>query len=130
MISLKARFLMIENQLQKRLAYIDALRGIAVILMIEQHLGNWLWEVPWINIRAILHRHPLLLGSNALGGIGAPIFVVLAGFSVSLFVSNNPDRTRVLAFRGLVLLAIGYLLNFITPVTLIGRTAFLTARIA
>lgn len=100
-----------------RLLGLDALRGIAVFLMIEQHLGVWLWEGPRAG-QSMAH-YPGLLVFNALGGGAAPAFVTLAGIGSSLLAikrerrGDNPDVT--LLTRGLVLLAFGYLLSLLTP---------------
>ena len=61
----------------RRLLALDALRGIAVFLMIEQHMGVWLWQGPGRG--EVRLDYPLLVGFNALGGMAAPLFVSLAG---------------------------------------------------
>jgi len=105
----------------ERIAGLDALRGLAVILMLEQHLGKWLWEVPWINIRAIVHRHPILIGSNAIGGLAAPLFIMLAGIGAALLVKNRGGSagraasSGILVKRGIIIMIMGYMLNLITP---------------
>ena len=94
---------------KKRLLGLDALRGIAVFLMIEQHLGVWL-------PKAAPGGPPTgLVVFNALGGGAAPAFVTLAGIGSSLLASKRerPDRTLVL--RGLAVMGFGYLLSFLTP---------------
>jgi uncharacterized membrane protein len=101
-----------------RLLGLDALRGIAVFLMIEQHLGVWLWRGLGPG-ESMLRDYPGLLIFNALGGGAAPAFVTLAGIGSSLLVNartargQNPDRT--LALRGIVVLGFGYLLSYRTP---------------
>jgi len=92
---------------------LDALRGVAVFLMIEQHLGVWLWRGP--NPGEQLSDYPVLLVFNALGGGAAPAFVTLAGIGASLLAGKRerPDATLVL--RGIVVLGFGYLLSFLTP---------------
>ncbi|MBD3346818.1 MAG: DUF418 domain-containing transporter [Chitinivibrionales bacterium] len=106
---------MIPQILSKRGAYIDALRGTAVILMVQQHLGKWLWNNPWNDIRSQLSRYPLLIGFNALGGLAAPIFIVLAGVGTVYFINKNSGTKCVLFIRGLCIIGFGYLLNVITP---------------
>jgi uncharacterized membrane protein len=101
-----------------RLLGLDALRGIAVFLMIEQHLGVWLWRglAPG---ESMIRDYLGLMIFNALGGGAAPAFVTLAGIGSSLLVNartargQNPDRT--LALRGIVVLGFGYLLSYRTP---------------
>lgn len=101
-----------------RMLGLDALRGIAVFLMIEQHLGVWLWRGP-ARGESMAGDYLGLLVFNALGGGAAPAFVTLAGIGSSLLVASrlrkdkNPDRA--LLMRGLVVMGFGYLLSLITP---------------
>ena len=103
---------------RKRLLGLDALRGIAVFLMIEQHLGVWLWSGP-AKGETMAHNYMGLLVFNALGGGAAPAFVTLAGIGSSLLAGSrerrgqNPDKSLIL--RGLAVMGFGYLLSFITP---------------
>ena len=97
----------------QRISYIDALRGVAVLLMMEQHLGYWLWSSPSGAIN--FFDYPFLLSFNALGGFAAPVFVTLAGIGASLFEMRHPDIDSTLLKRGLVIMVFGYLLNAITP---------------
>src|SRR5690349_4071162 len=93
-----------------RLLGLDALRGIAVFLMIEQHLGVWLWHGP-ARGETLEHDYLGLMIFNALGGGAAPAFVTLAGIGSSLLVTarllrdQNPDKT--LAMRGIAVLGFG-----------------------
>jgi uncharacterized membrane protein len=96
-----------------RLLGLDALRGIAVVLMIEQHLGVWLWRGP--NRGETIVDYPVLFGFNALGGGAAPAFVTLAGIGASLLASKRERPDATLAVRGLVVLGFGYLLSALTP---------------
>jgi len=93
-----------------RLLSLDALRGLAVFLMMEQHMGVW------------LYRHTpgeptsgLLIGFNALGGAAAPLFVTLAGVGTSLSLRKLGRSDWILVRRGLVVLGFGYLLSVLTP---------------
>jgi uncharacterized membrane protein len=101
------------NRSVQRINYIDALRGMAVLLMIEQHLGYWLWNSPAGSIN--FFDYPFLLSFNALGGFAAPVFVTLAGIGVSLFEMRHPDSDSTLVKRGFVIMIFGYILNAITP---------------
>lgn len=97
-----------------RMCGLDALRGIAVFLMIEQHMGVWLWQ-------GLPRGKPLdaawpLVAFNALGGGAAPMFITLAGVGTALLARARPGRVdAVLVRRGLVLLGFGYLLSAMTP---------------
>jgi uncharacterized membrane protein len=100
-----------------RLLSLDALRGVAVILMMTQHLGVWLWQVEEPH-RGVIAQAPVYMAINGLGGLAAPIFITLAGVGTSLMVARAgpgraPDPT--LLRRGLVLMGFGYLLNWLTP---------------
>ncbi len=96
---------------------LDILRGIAVFLMIEQHLGVWLWD----SHGRSLAEYPVLVVFNALGGGAAPLFIVLAGIGSGLMILKEPKEgvsisvDRTLVVRGLTILAFGYLLSFATP---------------
>ncbi len=98
-----------------RLLSLDALRGIAVILMMTQHLGVWLWE-PEDPGRSLLAQAPGYMAINGLGGLAAPTFITLAGVGTSLLVATRPGGVdATLVRRGLALLGFGYLLNILTP---------------
>jgi uncharacterized membrane protein len=100
-----------------RLLSLDALRGVAVILMMTQHLGVWLWQVEEPH-RGVIAQAPVYMGINGLGGLAAPIFITLAGAGSSLLVARA-GRERALDLtlvrRGIVLMGFGYLLNWLTP---------------
>ncbi|MEM7152535.1 MAG: DUF418 domain-containing transporter [Myxococcota bacterium] len=99
---------------KRRLHSLDALRGIAVFLMIEQHVGIWLWEGPARGEKMM--DYPLLVGFNALGGMAAPLFVSLAGVGSALMVAANRPRTDItLIRRGIALMGFGLALNLMTP---------------
>ncbi len=89
---------------------IDALRGSAVLLMIEQHLGVWLWQD-----QHRLFHDPLMLCINGLGGLAGPLFIMLAGFGAVLLPQRHASSSRVLAARGLLITAAGYSLNLLAP---------------
>ncbi|MFO7563306.1 MAG: DUF418 domain-containing transporter [Enhygromyxa sp.] len=98
---------------RQRLLGLDALRGIAVFLMIEQHLGVWLWRGPAPG--QTMADYPELQVFNALGGGAAPAFVTLAGIGASLLASKRERPDKTLALRGLAVMGFGYLLSVITP---------------
>lgn len=99
-----------------RLLSLDALRGVAVVLMMEQHLGVWLWQLEEPH-RSALAQAPGYMAINGLGGLAAPTFITLAGAGTSLLVASRPGQPvdATLLRRGLALLAFGYLLNILTP---------------
>jgi uncharacterized membrane protein len=95
--------------LLQRWTSIDALRGLAVLLMITQHVAYWVCfprGAGWV-----------VQATGALGGLAAPIFVTLSGVGVA-FTSRRyaaADCDRLLVIRGLILMGYGYLLNLLTP---------------
>lgn len=98
----------------RRRLSLDALRGLAVFLMIEQHVGIWVWR--GVDPGKVLGDYPLLIGFNALGGMAAPLFVTLAGAGSAMFVATDrPHTDRTLVRRGLVLMLFGLALNFSSP---------------
>lgn len=95
-----------------RLLAVDALRGIAVLLMIEQHLGVWLWEVP---AGHKVWDFPGLVAVNALGGGAAPAFITVAGVGAALFLPGRARPDRAMFLRGLIVMGFGLLLNLLAP---------------
>ncbi len=93
---------------------LDALRGIAVFLMIEQHVGIWVWR--GADPGKHVTDYPVLMGFNALGGMAAPLFVTLAGIGSALFVAaGRPKCDSTMLRRGLVLMLFGVVLNLLSP---------------
>jgi uncharacterized membrane protein len=70
-----------------RRGYLDWLRGLAVLIMIEAHvLDSW---------TRLADRGSMFYGwSMILGGFGAPLFLFLAGVSVSLSAGSKARRTN------------------------------------
>lgn len=100
--------------LTARRTTLDAMRGVAVLLMIEQHVGVWLWRGP--DPGTIRADYPFLVAFNAIGGYGAPLFIGLAGLGSALMcAANKPNVDQVLVRRGVALMGFGLLLNLITP---------------
>ena len=97
-----------------RLTSLDALRGVAVLLMIEQHVGMWLWRGPDEGLTRM--DYPILVAFNAIGGYGAPLFIGLAGVGSALMgASQREGLDTILVRRGLALMGFGLLLNLVTP---------------
>jgi uncharacterized membrane protein len=68
-----------------RRTYLDVLRGVAVLVMIEAHvIDSW--------TRAADRAQPWFGRSLILGGFGAPLFLFLAGLAVSLSASSKALR--------------------------------------
>jgi uncharacterized membrane protein len=94
---------------QSRLAFIDALRGIAVVLMVQLHSSHG-WVHPSVRSGAVWHT------AQFLGGLAAPMFLTLAGVSLGLRWARDHARGSAPRLgeeigRGLQLIVLGYLLR-------------------
>jgi uncharacterized membrane protein len=96
-----------------RIAGLDILRGIAVILMVQQHTGFWFWNNKG-SMAASMGEYPLMVIINGLGGLAAPLFILLAGTGSALFASAGA-KPAIFIKRGIIILIFGYILNFLTP---------------
>lgn len=69
-----------------RHAYLDWVRGVAVLIMIEAHvLDSW--------TRAADRTRPLFGYAMIIGGFGAPLFLFLAGLAVVLSAESKVRKT-------------------------------------
>lgn len=92
-----------------RRGYLDWLRGLAVMIMIEAHvLDSW--------TRVDQREAPLFAWSMLTGGFGAPLFLFLAGLSVVLSAgakarTTGDDRkaASLVVRRGLQIFALAFL---------------------
>lgn len=92
-----------------RRGYLDWLRGLAVLIMIEAHLLDSWTRVPDRNTREFGY-------ALILGGFGAPLFLFLAGVAVSLSAGSKLRRsgdaraaTNAVAWRGLEIFGLSLL---------------------
>ncbi len=92
---------------RQRINEIDALRGVAVLCMLTQHIFFWLSAHPTASI-------PMQI-AGAAGGLAAPIFIILAGLGATLTVHGGKRTDFLLAGRGVVIMGFGYLLNLLAP---------------
>jgi uncharacterized membrane protein len=98
-----------------RIPFIDSLRGLAVIFMIQQHLLSWLWEKKWISYAITFHEHPVMLTINFMGNFAAPLFLILAGTGAAM-LGNKPGISKSeFIKRGTFILLCGYALNYFSP---------------
>ena len=92
-----------------RRPYLDWLRGIAVLIMIEAHtLDSW--------TRVADRQSPLYQWAVVIAGYGAPIFLFLAGITLMLAAGgrlrrglNLSQATRAVLRRGAWILALAFL---------------------
>jgi uncharacterized membrane protein len=92
-----------------RRGYLDWLRGVAVLIMIEAHvLDSW--------TRVADRQGPGFFYAMILGGFGAPLFLFLAGVTVPLSASAKLRRTssvpaasRAVVRRGLEIFGLAFL---------------------
>ncbi len=90
-----------------RVGTLDAMRGLAVLFMLEVHLGFW-WA------KSLPEDNALVAAGTALGGMAAPVFLVLAGAGLTLSRNREPEGfLRRSAIRGAALLLVGILFTFI-----------------
>jgi uncharacterized membrane protein len=93
----------------RRKGYLDWLRGLAVLVMITAHvLDSW--------TRYDARESPLFRVSMIVAGLGAPLFLFLAGVSVSLSAAAKVRRTgdatgasRAVVRRGLEVFVLAFL---------------------
>lgn len=89
------------------MGFIDALRGVAVLLMIAQHVSLW--------VCAQSHGSVFILMTGALGGLSAPFFVTLSGMGATLLSERRDRPDFLLVTRGVMILGFGYIMNLLTP---------------
>jgi uncharacterized membrane protein len=98
---------MAEGRLRR--GYLDWLRGLAVLIMIEAHVLDSWTRFPDRETRAYAW-------SMILGGMGAPLFLFLAGLSVAMSAGSKARRTgdpatasRSVVRRGLEIFGLAFL---------------------
>jgi uncharacterized membrane protein len=92
-----------------RRTYLDILRGVAVLVMIEAHVID-----AWTRVE---DRHSRAFGESLiLGGFGAPLFLFLAGVAVAMSAGSKARRlgddraaARMVQRRGLQIFALAFL---------------------
>jgi uncharacterized membrane protein len=95
-----------------RRTYLDVLRGVAVLVMIEAHvIDSW---------TRVADRRTRAFGESLiLGGFGAPLFLFLAGIAVAMSAGSKARRTgdsraavRAVQRRGLEIFLLAFLFRF------------------
>ena len=95
-----------------RRTYLDVLRGVAVLIMIEAHvIDSWTREAD---------RHTRAFGKSLiLGGFGAPLFLFLAGVAVAMSAGSKVRRgtdahaaMRAVQKRGLQIFLLAFVFRF------------------
>ena len=94
---------------RSRRGYLDALRGLAVLIMIEAHLLDSWTRFPDRQTRQFAY-------AMILGGLGAPLFLFLAGVAVPLSAGskfrktgNTEAASRAVVRRGLEVFGLAFL---------------------
>ena len=97
-----------------RILTLDALRGVAVFFMVEVHFGFW-----WL--ATFDKTNPIIIAGTLLGGVAAPLFLVIVGASLVLSVNRRRSRgqqeseiAQHVLLRGLLILGFGFVLNVLT----------------
>jgi len=101
--------------MESRINQLDIVRGFAVILMVQQHLISWLWEIRWVSYSITFPEYPVMLSMNFLGNLAAPLFLILAGTGVVLLSEKPVLGKYEFLKRGLFIIVSGYLLNILSP---------------
>ena len=103
------------NAPRHRHAILDALRGLAVLAMIHQHVGIWLWRGP--DEGKTNFDYPGLVALNVCVVMGLPLFFALSGVGTAMLArnANRPGLDAQLVRRGVVLMGFGLLVNLATP---------------
>jgi uncharacterized membrane protein len=103
-----------------RRPYIDWLRGIGVLIMIEAHVVDS-WTLP------AERSNPWYFYAIMLGGFGAPLFLFLAGTALAISASAKaarqgsvPAATRAVQRRGLEIFALAFLFRLQAMVLSVG----------
>lgn len=101
--------------MQERIRYIDSLRGLAVVFMVQQHILFWTWEKHWLSFSLTFPEHPVMLSIYFAGGFSAPLFLMLAGAgAVFLYREKSPSASEYFK-RGMFIFLCGCLLNILAP---------------
>jgi len=96
-----------------RRAYLDALRGVAIVLMVVNHTGRW-----WMDGSMRWERYWLIYATMLLA---APIFLFLVGYCLALSVHRSAevegrsawDLLRRYSGRGARIVVAGWALNLL-----------------
>jgi uncharacterized membrane protein len=91
----------------KRLPFVDALRGLAVVGMLVIHQSEW-WLAPAVR------RTSLFATLYFLSKLVAPIFLTLVGVALVLRFRGRPGRwsdLKPVLLRGVKILILGYVFN-------------------
>jgi len=102
--------------LSGRLRFIDAARGLALVLMIQVHTFDF-----WMRFTAKNFHSWAWKCSNFLGSLSAPLFLMLVGFNTALSVEKKRTVKKKgsvsiflrLFLRGLLIFGSGYIFNYI-----------------
>ncbi len=97
--------------MNKRYDYLDFAKGLAVIFMVVQHIGIWMWKMPWSKIVTDFSGNSIYIILNTLSGLSAPIFLFSAGAGAYLLMNKYPDNSKIIK-RGIFILLLGYIHNF------------------
>ncbi|HEU5195611.1 MAG TPA: heparan-alpha-glucosaminide N-acetyltransferase domain-containing protein [Methylomirabilota bacterium] len=97
-------------RLDSRLAYLDGLRGVALVLMVLNHTARW-----WIDTHMTWARYELIYVTLTTA---APIFLFLVGFCLPLALRPGNSESfgalaRAFVPRGVRIVLAGFLLNLV-----------------
>jgi uncharacterized membrane protein len=104
-----AAALLAEPPAARRVAAIDVVRGLAMVIMALDHTREYWCPTPAVRPEDVAHASALLFFTRWITHFCAPTFVLLAGTSVYLAQQRRPGRgatSRFLVARGLWLVAL------------------------
>jgi uncharacterized membrane protein len=93
----------VQGMMGERLAYLDALRGMALVLMVVNHTARY-----WIGPEIGWTRYHLIYVTTSVAG---PIFLFLVGFVLPLSFDTAKRPGLKYARRALGMVTAGYVLN-------------------
>lgn len=97
----------VAAQSRPRIASIDALRGVVMLLMLVDHVRDFFYVHAQVaDPMDLATTEPRLFWTRTAAHLCAPIFVLLTGLSASLYAARHGDRAQASLFllqRGLIL---------------------------
>jgi|GEM_PF-5544693 len=100
--------------MNKRIETLDFAKGFALFFMVVQHLSVWIGGGVGAKNIGFIRDNPIYFTAISFAALSAPIFVFSAGCGAKLFLQKYENSFKLVK-RGLVLIAIGYILNIAVP---------------
>lgn len=94
----------------RRYEFLDFAKGLAVIFMVVQHIGIWMWKMPWSKVVANFKGNSIYIILNTLSGLSAPLFIFSAGAGAYLLMEKYKSSSKIIK-RGIFIITLGYVHN-------------------